>query len=176
MNKVHGEPEQPPDTPLTQAAPVTPVTPVAPVAKATLVYDGACPFCSHFAAMVRLRAAVGAVELINAREGGPEIERLRAKGINLDQGNVFSYGGRDYVGPEAMHAIAALSGLDGVFGRTVAWMIGSPARARMLYPLLRGVRNLALWFKREPQLGEAFAGAGASADEARDRGSGSRSA
>jgi len=138
MNKLQGEPEQPP------AAPA-----------AVLVYDGACPFCSHFAAMVRLRAAVGAVTLVDARAGGPEIERLRAKGIDLDQGNVFTYGGRDYVGPEAMHAIAALSGLDGVFGRTVAWMIGSPTRARMLYPLLRGVRNLTLRLKRVPQLGDA---------------------
>ena len=56
--------------------------------------------------MVRLRAAVGAVELIDARQGGPVIERLRAKGIDLDQGNVFSYGGRDYVGPEDIQAVA----------------------------------------------------------------------
>lgn len=135
---------------------LSPAMPATPVATASLVYDGACPFCSRFATMVRLRAAVGAVELINAREGGPAIERLRAKGIDLDQGNVFTYGGRDYVGPEAMHAIAALTGLDGVFGRMIAWMIGSPARARVLYPILRGLRNLALRFKRVPQLGETL--------------------
>jgi predicted DCC family thiol-disulfide oxidoreductase YuxK len=123
-------------------------------AAAVLVYDGACPFCTRFATMVRLRAAVGAVELVNARDGGPEIERLRAQGIDLDQGNVFSYGGRDYVGPEAMQAIATLTGLEGLFGRMVAWMIATPGRARLLYPLLRGVRNLMLKLKGEPQLGE----------------------
>lgn len=133
-------------------------------ASAILVYDGACPLCSRFATMVRLRAAVGAVALIDARKGGPVIERLRAKGIDLDQGNVFSYGGRDYVGPEAMHAIAALTGLGGLFGKAVAWMVGAPWRARLLYPLLRGVRNLALWFKGEPQLGDADAGAGVRSD------------
>jgi len=126
--------------------------------------------------MVRLRAAVGAVELIDARQGGPLIERLRAEGIDLDQGNVFTYGGRDYVGPEAMRAIAALTGLDGVFGRMVAWMIGAPGRARVLYPILRGLRNLALRFKRVPQLGDMPARAGPNAGEARDRESGSRSA
>jgi predicted DCC family thiol-disulfide oxidoreductase YuxK len=121
-------------------------------AAATLVYDGACPFCTRFAAMVRLRAAVGAVELVDARRGGPVIERLRAKGIDLDQGNVFSYGGRDYVGPEAMQAIATLTGLGGALGRLVAWMIRTPGRARRLYPLLRGLRNLMLRLKGEPQL------------------------
>jgi predicted DCC family thiol-disulfide oxidoreductase YuxK len=128
--------------------------PPAALAPATLVYDGACPFCTRFATMVRLRAAVGAVELVNARDGGPVIDRLCAKGIDLDQGNVFSYGGRDYVGPEAMQAIATLTGLEGLFGRIAAWMIAAPGRARLLYPLLRGVRNLMLKLKGEPQLGE----------------------
>jgi len=124
-------------------------------AAAVLVYDGACPLCSRFAAMVRLRAAVGEVELVDARQGGPTIERMRARGIDLDQGNVFTYGGRDYVGPEAMRAVATLTGLDGGFGRAVAWMVGAPWRARLLYPVLRGGRNLALRLKGEPQLGEA---------------------
>lgn len=121
---------------------------------AVLVYDGACPFCTRFATMVRLRAAVGAVELVDARTGGPVVERLRAQGIDLDRGNVFSYGGRDYVGPEAMRAIATLTGLGGGFGRLIAWMIGTPGRARLLYPLLRGLRNLMLRLKGAPQLGE----------------------
>jgi predicted DCC family thiol-disulfide oxidoreductase YuxK len=128
--------------------------PAAHDAAAVLVYDGACPFCTRFATMVRLRAAVGAVALVDAREGGPLIERLRAKGIDLDEGNVFSYGGRDYVGAEAMQAIATLTGLDGAFGRMVAWMIRKPGRARLLYPVLRGLRNLMLRLKGEPQLGE----------------------
>jgi predicted DCC family thiol-disulfide oxidoreductase YuxK len=128
--------------------------PAAPEASAVLVYDGACPFCTRFATMVRLRAAVGEVALVDARAGGPLIERLRAKGIDLDEGNVFSYGGRDYVGPEAMQAIATLTGLGGGFGRLVAWMIATPGRARLLYPVLRGLRNLMLRLKGEPQLGE----------------------
>jgi predicted DCC family thiol-disulfide oxidoreductase YuxK len=126
----------------------------ADAAGAVLVYDGAYPFCTHFATMVRLRAAVGAVELVDARKGGPVIERLRAKGVDLDQGNVFSFGGRDYVGPDAMHAVATLTGLNGLFGRMVAWMIRAPGRARLLYPMLRGVRNLMLKLKRAPQLGD----------------------
>jgi len=124
-------------------------------AKAVLVYDGACPLCTRFATMVRLRAAVGEVELIDARAGGPVIERLRAQGIDLDQGNVFTFGGRDYVGPEAMQAIATLAGLGGMAGRLVAWMVRSPGRARLLYPLLRGGRNLMLRLKGVPQLGAA---------------------
>lgn len=128
--------------------------PTVPTAPAVLVYDGACPFCTRFATMVRLRAVVGAVELVDARAGGPLVERLRADGIDLDEGNVFSYGGRDYVGPEAMRAIATLTGLGGAAGRLVAWMIATPGRARLLYPPLRGLRNLMLRLKGEPQLNE----------------------
>jgi protein-disulfide isomerase len=37
----------------------------------TVFYDGACPFCSAYVRMVRLRKAAGEVRLIDAREGGP---------------------------------------------------------------------------------------------------------
>jgi predicted DCC family thiol-disulfide oxidoreductase YuxK len=127
---------------------------------AALVYDGACPFCSGFARLVRLRAAVGEVRLINARDGGPEVTRLRAAGIDLDRGSVFIYGGRDYVGAESVAAVAMLSGLGGVSGRIVGWLFRAPSRARLAYPLLRGLRNLALAVKRRPSLADHWAEGG----------------
>ena len=120
---------------------------------AVVVYDGECPFCRRFATMVRLRSAVGKVCLVDARAGSPIVARLRSKGIDLDRGNVFSYGGRDYVGPEALTAISMLAGLGGGTGRAFAWIMRSPFRARLLYPILRGMRNLALRVKGTPQIG-----------------------
>jgi len=137
----------PPD----QAASASPA--VSAPANAALVYDGECPFCTRFATMVRLRAAVGEVALVDARAGGPVVERLRAKGIDLDRANVFSFGGRDYVGAEALTAIAMLAGLGGGMGKAFAWVMRGPRRARMLYPTLRGLRNLALKIKGAPQIG-----------------------
>lgn len=122
--------------------------------EAVLVYDGDCPLCSHFARLVRLRAAIGTVRLVDARDGGPEVKRLRAAGFDLDRGNVFSFGGRDYFGEEAVVAIAVMGGLSGPAGRAIAWTLSNPRRARALYPLLRTARNTALWIKGSPQLAE----------------------
>lgn len=122
--------------------------------EAVLVYDGECPLCSHFARLVRLRSAIGTVRLVDARNGGPEVARLRAAGFDLDRGNVFSFGGRDYFGEEAVIAIAVMGGLGGPAGRAIAWTLRSPRRARALYPLLRAGRNLALRIKGRPQLAE----------------------
>ncbi len=122
--------------------------------EAVLVYDGDCPLFSHFARLVRLRSAIGTVRLVDARDGGPEVARLRAAGLDLDRGNVFSFGGRDYFGEEAVTAIAVMAGLDGPAGRAITWTLRSPRRTRALYPLLRAGRNLALRIKRRPQLAE----------------------
>ena len=44
----------------------------------TIVYDGDCPFCSRYVALVRLREAVGQVVLANARDGGPVVDGAAA--------------------------------------------------------------------------------------------------
>lgn len=125
---------------------------------AMLVYDGECPFCSSFARLARLRATVGEVRLIDARDGGPEVARLRAAGIDLDRGSVFIYGGRDYVGADSVAAVALLTGTGGVSGRIVGWLFRAPRRARAIYPLLRSLRNLSIRVKRRPSLAEHLGG------------------
>ena len=44
-----------------------------------LLYDGECPFCSAYARFVRLReTSIGPLRLIDARHGGPAIERVKS--------------------------------------------------------------------------------------------------
>ena len=63
-----------------------------------LVYDGECPFCSRYVRLLRLRAAVGAVELVDARTDHPMVSYLYDLGIDLDEGmalvqdNVIAHG------------------------------------------------------------------------------------
>lgn len=111
---------------------------------AVLIYDGDCPFCRQFAKLVRLREAAGPVRLVNARDGGPEVDRLQADGVDFNEGNAFIYGGRVYVGADSMVAIALLTDGGGPMRRLLAWSMRDPRRARALYPVLRGLRNLAL--------------------------------
>lgn len=111
---------------------------------AVVVYDGDCPFCSRYAALVTLRRAVGPVTLLDAREGGPLVARLAAEGYDLDEGMVLLYGGRIYHGADCMHMLALLSGGGGAANRAFASLFRHPGAARRLYPLLRAGRNAVL--------------------------------
>ena len=122
-------------------------------AGAVLIYDGDCPFCRQFAKLVRLREAAGPVRLVNARDGGPEVERLQADGVDFNEGNAFIYGGQVYVGADSMVAIALLTDGGGPMRRLLAWSMRDPWRARALYPTLRGLRNLALRLRGGTQIG-----------------------
>lgn len=111
---------------------------------ASLVYDGECPFCSAYIRLLRFRASTGAVDLIDARGGGPLVDEIVAAGLDLDDGMVLKMAGRFYHGDDCIHALALMSGGSTLFNRVNAWIFKSPARARLLYPMLRAGRNAAL--------------------------------
>ena len=49
-----------------------------------------------------------------------------------------------YHGAACVHMLALLSTRSGIFNRTVSIVFRSPVAARLLYPVLRGGRNLTL--------------------------------
>ncbi len=116
-----------------------------PDAELVLVYDGECPVCSSYVRYVRLKESAGRVTLVNARDGGPWVERIRAAGLDLDEGMVLVYGGRFYHGADCIHMLALLSTPSGLFNRLNAAMFRSSRLSAVLYPLLRCGRNLLLW-------------------------------
>lgn len=109
-----------------------------------LVYDGECPVCSAYVRYVRIRDSVGLLLLVNAREGGPWVERVREAGLDLDEGMVLFYGGRAYHGADCIHMLALLSTSSGSFNKVNAVVFSQPTLARVLYPILRAGRNLLL--------------------------------
>jgi predicted DCC family thiol-disulfide oxidoreductase YuxK len=113
-------------------------------AEAWLVYDGECPFCSRYVRYLRLRDAVGKLHLVDAREGGPLVEEMKAAGLDLDEGMVLKMGGRHYHGADCIHALSMLSGGSGAFNRINAAIFRSPTLSRVLYPVLRAGRNTVL--------------------------------
>lgn len=109
-----------------------------------VVYDGECPFCSRYVGLLRLRAAVGALRLVDARQGGPEVDGLRRAGYDLNQGMAALFGGRVYHGADCLHLLALLSTESGWFNRLNGALFKSARLARLLYPVLRAGRNLTL--------------------------------
>lgn len=124
-------------------------------AGATLVYDGECPFCSAYVSLVRLRDAVGPVRLVNARDGGPVVERVRARGYDLDEGMVLILDGRYHHGADGVHRIALLSTPSGAFNRLNRRLLGSATASRLLYPFLRAGRNATLALLGRRKMGRA---------------------
>ena len=109
-----------------------------------LLYDGECPFCSAYVRMLRLRESAGPVRLVDAREGGPELDELRAAGLEIDEGMALKLHGRLHHGDDCIHALALLTTPSGAFNRAAAWIFRSPRRSRAMYPALRAGRNAAL--------------------------------
>lgn len=111
---------------------------------ARLIYDGACPFCSAYVRLLRLREAAGEVQLVDARASDSLAADLAAKGLDLDEGMVLEIGDRIYHGDDCVHALSLMSSPVGVFNRINAAIFRSPTRARLFYPVLRAGRNAML--------------------------------
>jgi predicted DCC family thiol-disulfide oxidoreductase YuxK len=109
-----------------------------------IIYDGECPFCTNYIKLARLKQSIGPVRLINARQGGPEVDFVKAQNLDLDEGMAMFYQGQLYHGGDCLHLMAALSTRNGLFNKLTAWFFGSAGRSRSSYPFLRCCRNLAL--------------------------------
>ncbi|MBW4709176.1 DUF393 domain-containing protein [Roseobacter sp. YSTF-M11] len=111
---------------------------------AYLIYDGECPFCTQYVRMARLRAVMGELRLINARDGGPEVAHVRDLGYQLDEGFVLHMDGAFFHGADSLHRLALMSSRSGLFNRFTYAVFRNEARSRLLYPVLRAGRNMAL--------------------------------
>jgi len=117
-----------------------------------LVYDGDCPFCSRYVGLLRLRQALGPVTLINAREPHAIVERLRARGVDLNEGMALVDGDRISHGQDCIHELALMTTQSGLFNRLNAAIFRSRRASALLYPVLRAGRNATLRLLGRPRL------------------------
>ncbi|MCI0655277.1 MAG: DUF393 domain-containing protein [Methylococcaceae bacterium] len=109
-----------------------------------LVYDGDCPFCSAYVRYVRIQKALGRLELVNARNGGPLTASIRERGIDLNEGMVLVMGNEYFFGSECMHRLALMSTGSGCFNALNAIIFSRPRVSRLLYPCLKFGRRITL--------------------------------
>jgi predicted DCC family thiol-disulfide oxidoreductase YuxK len=109
-----------------------------------LVYDKECPACDNYCRIVRIREDVGELVLVDAREPGPIIDDITALGWDIDQGMVVKLEQQLYYGSDAIHMLSLLSSRAGFLNRLNYWLFKSKRLSRLLYPILRALRNLLL--------------------------------
>ena len=121
-------------------------------ARAWLIYDGECPLCRNYAQYLDVRRTLGNLELVNAWDGGPLVDEIRARGYNLNEGMVLKLDGRHYFSSDALHILALLSSRRGLFSLANRLLFGTPGAAWAAYPLLKLGRRLLLRVKGIPLL------------------------
>ena len=109
-----------------------------------LVYDKQCPACDFYCSLVRVRADVGELKLVDARDKGPVMDEITALGLDIDQGMVLKVGTQLFYGSDAIHALSLMSTRTGFFNRFAYWTFRSRASSRILYPVLKTLRNILL--------------------------------
>ncbi len=109
-----------------------------------LVYDKECPACHAYCQVVRIRESVGELRIVDAREDTEVMREITGAGLDIDQGMVLKMGDQLYYGADAIHALALIGSRSGIFNRFNYWMFRSRRVSKVLYPLLRFLRNLLL--------------------------------
>lgn len=109
-----------------------------------IVYDGHCVFCSAYIRLVRLRAAINSVHMLDAREVGRASLIKRETGLDVNIGMLAIYGDQVYSGADAIHFISLVSSASGIANRVVGRVFRSGRVAHALYPALRLGRNMTL--------------------------------
>lgn len=115
-----------------------------------IIYDGACPFCSAYTALLRLQQSAGAVELLNARCADPRIAHYRLSGYDFDEGMLVVIRDQIYAGADAMHILALHTSGSNFFNRLYALIFSNIRFARLIYPLLKLGRRITLWIRGIP--------------------------
>jgi predicted DCC family thiol-disulfide oxidoreductase YuxK len=118
----------------------------------SIVYDGDCPFCSGYVTLMRLRAAVGKVELVDARNSGATARMLAQQGYDLNEGMAVIFAGQVYHGKDAVVLISAMTGKLSWTGKLLAAVLRNKKCAAMMYPAMKFGRKITLKLLGIPQL------------------------
>ncbi len=123
-----------------------------PEAKSLIIYDGDCVFCQNYVRLIKLREAIGPVELLDARSDDPRVAEYWRNGYDLNEGMLFVHNGRVYYGHEAVNVLASLSSDSTLFNRINGLFLSNGRAAQISYPLLKLGRRLVLRLRGRPML------------------------
>lgn len=122
-----------------------------------VIYDGLCIFCNSYIKLMRLRASVGPVLLLDARTDRIAQQVKQILNLDLDDGMLVIYGDQAFYGADALYVLSALTSRSNTWNATMALIFGRRWLSRLLYPVLKLGRSLALSILGRPRLKGALA-------------------
>ena len=116
----------------------------------TLVYDGGCPFCRHFAHRSELMGGLPDLVIRDGRSDHELRAMLRSKGFNLSNGAVLMDEDQIWHGSEAISILCRhLSPSDPLL-QLLNGLFKDSGRANLFYPGLLMARQIALGLRGLP--------------------------
>jgi len=109
-----------------------------------MIYDGGCPFCSQYVSLIRLKEAIGDIRVIDARNNPPELDLLKEKHLDINQGMALFLSNQLYFGADCINRLALLSSPVGLANKLNYYTFKTPLISRILYPVLRIGRNIVI--------------------------------
>ena len=115
-----------------------------------LVYDGGCPFCSHFAQRSELVGGLPDLVIRDGRSDHALRTELRNKGFNLSNGAVLMDEDQIWHGSEAISMLCQQLSPSDPLLRLLNGIFSNSGRANRLYPGLLMARQIALGLRGLP--------------------------
>lgn len=112
--------------------------------KLIIGYDGDCPFCASYIRMQRLKDLDFDVTLTNFRKDKTLSKTLKDNNMDPNNGMYVRLNDKEYYADEAMTVLSSLSTSQNIINLFFKWWFKNKKRGKILYPVLRIGRNIAL--------------------------------
>jgi len=116
----------------------------------TLVYDGGCPFCRHFAQRSELMGGLPDLVIRDGRSDHELRAMLRSKGFNLSNGAVLMDEDQIWHGSEAISMLCRRLSPSDPLLQLLNGLFKDSGRANLFYPGLLMARQIALGLRGLP--------------------------
>lgn len=112
--------------------------------KLYLIYDGDCLLCRNTAKPLKIKKAVGDLELLNARVAHPLVNEAKKLNYDLNEGILVKYHDQYYFGKDALHFLALVSSPSDLFNRMNGFIFKSKFLSSLCYPIFKLIRQSLL--------------------------------
>ena len=111
----------------------------------TFIYDGECPFCNHFAALIELKSKINNIQILDGRKNLDLISNLLDKGFDIDKGAVLLKDDEILHGVDAINTICKqVENPSDSLLKLLTKIFKSKKRTALIFPLLLRARRFAL--------------------------------